>query len=552
MIDFAFTAEQEDFRKELRRFAVTELAPNYRERAARSEFCWTAHRQLAELGVLGLGLPEKFGGTGEPDPITLGLATEALAYGDVNVAAAPVQVGLVAAQLAHQARDAVAARYVPALIRGEIVAAIAVTEPSAGSDAARLAARVRPVPGGWRLSGEKIAITHATSAAVALVYARQPGSQGHRGISCFAVDLQAEGVTRSPMPGMGALPLCWGGLAFDEVFVPADHLVGTEGRGFTGAMHHFDFSRPALGLLCLGAAQASPDGGGAVAVLPGAVAAGDRPAAHRSGRHVQVVAAAGRQGDHRDRLGYARQPRLLRRVPAATAVPRRGQLPGRRRDRRDPEADHRHVPARQGRHPVMASPVIASTVKVGISVHDSLMIADPARRRALLSVIEQAGLDYVEFFQLSSARIKPAPDPPVPIVIGGKDEAAVRRAARYGDGWLAIFCSARRFAQTKEQIAEAAAALGRPAPPWYGINVWCGLDADAAQARQLLASQLEGLYPLPFGKFERLTPAGTTAQVAEALAPYRAAGAEYITLVPAAASPEAGVEHAAAVRAMLE
>src|ERR1700737_2927074 len=99
---------------ELRRFACAELAPRYNERAARSEFCWAAHRQLAELGVLGLGLPEKFGGTGEPDPITLGLATEALAYGDVNVAAAPVQVGLVAAQLAGQARDAVAERYVPA------------------------------------------------------------------------------------------------------------------------------------------------------------------------------------------------------------------------------------------------------------------------------------------------------------------------------------------------------------------------------------------------------------------------------------------------------
>ena len=311
--------------------------------------------------------------------------------------------------------------------------------------------------------------------------------------------------------------------------------------------------------------------------------------------------------------------------------------------------------------PVMASPVMASTVQVGISVDDSLMVADPVRRRSLLSRIEQAGLAYVcvgnhvsfhdgtgfdgltaataalcegrlpvlfgvyllalrhpmltarqlasisqlapgrltlgvgvagedrsevsnsgvdpatrgrrmdecldvlralaggeavdhagEFFRLSSARIKPAPDPAVPIVIGGKGEAAVRRAARYGDGWLAIFCSARRFAQTKEQIAEAAAALGRPAPPWYGINVWCGLDADAAQARHLLASQLEGLYHLPFGKFERLTPAGSPAQVAEALAPYRAAGAAYITLVPAAASPEAGVEHAAAVRAMLD
>jgi hypothetical protein len=70
-------------------------------------------------------------------------------------------------------------------------------------------------------------------------------------------------------------------------------------------------------------------------------------------------------------------------------------------------------------------------------------------------------------------------------------------------------------------------------------------------AAQGQGRQLESLYHLPFGKFEHLTPVGPAAQVAEALAPYRAAGAEYLTLVPAAASPEAGVEHAAAVRAAL-
>jgi alkanesulfonate monooxygenase SsuD/methylene tetrahydromethanopterin reductase-like flavin-dependent oxidoreductase (luciferase family) len=306
----------------------------------------------------------------------------------------------------------------------------------------------------------------------------------------------------------------------------------------------------------------------------------------------------------------------------------------------------------------MTGPVVT---KVGISVHDSLMVGDRARRQALLNMVEAAGLDYVcvgdhvsfhdgtgfdgltaataalsgserlpvlvgvyllalrhplltarqlasisqlapgrlvlgagvggedrsevsncgidpatrgrrldeclqvlralasgetidhqgEFFELKSARIKPAPRPPVPVVIGGKGEAAVRRAARYGDGWLAIFCSARRFAQTRELIAEAAADAGRPVPPWYGINVWCGLDADAARARRLVARQLEGLYHLPFGKFERLALAGTPAQVAEELAPYRAAGAGHITLIPAACSPEAGVEHVAAVRARL-
>ncbi|MHA6758272.1 acyl-CoA dehydrogenase family protein [Streptacidiphilus sp. PAMC 29251] len=259
MISFAFTREQEDFRKELRRFAHTELAPKYVQRAAVAEFPWDAHKQLAELGVLGIGLPEAYGGTGDPDPISLGIATEALAYGDLNVAAAPVQVGLVAAQLAFQGQESVVERYVPRLIAGEIVAAIAVTEPSAGSDASQLRSVARPVPGGWKLSGEKIAITHAVTAAIGLVYARHPGSEGHRGISCFLVDLDAPGVTRGAMPGMGALPLGWGTLSFEDVFVPADHLVGEEGRGFAGAMHHFDFSRPALGLLCLGAAQASVD-----------------------------------------------------------------------------------------------------------------------------------------------------------------------------------------------------------------------------------------------------------------------------------------------------
>jgi cyclohexanecarboxyl-CoA dehydrogenase len=259
MISFAFTTEQEAFRAELLRFATAELAPRYLERATVAEFPWDAHRQLAGLGVLGLGLPERLGGSGDPDPITLGLATEALAYGDPNVAAAPVQVGLVAAQLAGVASPAVAERYVPRLISGEIVAAIAVTEPSAGSDAASLTTSVRPVPGGWLLSGEKIAITNATAATVALVYARQHGSSGHAGISCFAVDLDWTGVSRAPMPGMGALPLCWGSLAFEDVFVPAECLVGEEGRAFSGVMHHLDFSRPALGLLCLGAAQASLD-----------------------------------------------------------------------------------------------------------------------------------------------------------------------------------------------------------------------------------------------------------------------------------------------------
>ena len=253
MLSFAFSPEQEEFRVQLRRFAVAELAPYYIERAARPEFCWEAHRQLAGLGVLGIGLPEKYGGTGAPDPVTLGLATETLAYGDVNVASAPVLSGLVASQLAENGQDAVVDEWLPQLIAGDVVAAIAVTEPSCGSDVSRLRTEARSVPGGWRIRGEKIAITLATAASVALVYAREPGSDGYRGISCLAVPLDAEGVTRTHTPGMGCLPLCWGQLSFDDVFVPEDHVVGEPGRGFAGAMEHFDFSQ--LRSACCASAQ---------------------------------------------------------------------------------------------------------------------------------------------------------------------------------------------------------------------------------------------------------------------------------------------------------
>jgi alkanesulfonate monooxygenase SsuD/methylene tetrahydromethanopterin reductase-like flavin-dependent oxidoreductase (luciferase family) len=162
-------------------------------------------------------------------------------------------------------------------------------------------------------------------------------------------------------------------------------------------------------------------------------------------------------------------------------------------------------------------------------------------------------IDYRgEFFTLEAASIRPAPSPPVPVIIGGKGETAVRRAARYGDGWLAVFCSPRRFGETRRQIADATAAIGRTPPAWYGINVWCGLDTDPERARRLLARQMEELYHLPFERFERVTMAGTPAQVAEQLASFVEAGAANLTVVPVAASAEAGVEHVAAVRAALQ
>src|SRR6516165_3236227 len=158
MLSFAFSPEQEEYRAQLRKFTMAELAPRYIERAARSEFCWNAHRQLAELGVLGIGLPEKYGGTGALDPVTLGLAAETLAYGDVNVASAPVLSGLVAAQLAANGQDAVVDEWLPQLTPGAVVARTPSSSPPCGWDVSPLRREARGVPGGGRTRGEKIAI----------------------------------------------------------------------------------------------------------------------------------------------------------------------------------------------------------------------------------------------------------------------------------------------------------------------------------------------------------------------------------------------------------
>ncbi|MCW2786654.1 MAG: oxidoreductase [Marmoricola sp.] len=169
------------------------------------------------------------------------------------------------------------------------------------------------------------------------------------------------------------------------------------------------------------------------------------------------------------------------------------------------------------------------------------------RRLATGETVDHSG----EFFTLEGASILPSPDPIVPLVIGGSGAAAVRRTAEFGDGWLGIFCSSRRFAQTHEEILSAAADRGRPLPTWFGLSAWCGLDSDATAARRMVADQMQSLYNLPYEKFEHVTTSGTPEDVAEWFAPYVEAGARHLTIVPAAGSAHLGIEAVAEVRALL-
>ena len=156
------------------------------------------------------------------------------------------------------------------------------------------------------------------------------------------------------------------------------------------------------------------------------------------------------------------------------------------------------------------------------------------------------------FFDLDEVRILPAPQPPVPIVVGGRSSAALRRVARHGDGWLALWVSPDRYADGIALISKHAAEAGRVVTGWqHGMHVWCGLGTSPDAARDRLAATMEGFYQVPFGKFERYCPCGTPEQIAASLQPYVDAGCRSFNLIPVTDSEQAAIDGVDGVRTAL-
>jgi alkanesulfonate monooxygenase SsuD/methylene tetrahydromethanopterin reductase-like flavin-dependent oxidoreductase (luciferase family) len=157
-----------------------------------------------------------------------------------------------------------------------------------------------------------------------------------------------------------------------------------------------------------------------------------------------------------------------------------------------------------------------------------------------------------EFFSLQDATIAPAPSPPIPLVVGGRSDAAVRRAARFGDGWLGIWVSPRRFAAVRDQIDGEAAQAGRDSARFeHALNVWCGFAPSRETARRALATQMQAFYQTPFEPFERYSPYGTPEQVAEFLFPYIEAGCSAFNVIPCTDDIESAISCVGAVRELL-
>ncbi len=159
-----------------------------------------------------------------------------------------------------------------------------------------------------------------------------------------------------------------------------------------------------------------------------------------------------------------------------------------------------------------------------------------------------------KYFQLDGVRMRPKPYRPsgVTLQVGGRSDGALRRTARYADGWTGIWVSVRRFTEAGEKIAEFAAEAGRGDASFArGMQFWMGVDDDRSAARAKVAASMQAFYKIPFEQFEKYTPFGTPADIAEFIAPYIAAGCAHVNLV-IAEEQDAILDRALAVREALQ
>ena len=240
------------------RFVRERLIPAEAQVAAEDRIPADLLRGMGELGLFGMTLPEKFGG------LELNASEEVRVVFELCYAA-PAFRGYLGANNGLGGRailvggsESLKDRYLTGIASGEIVTAFALTEPETGSDAAALKTKATKQPDdSWVLSGRKTFITHADIADVFIVVARSdPQSIGGKGVSVFLVPGDTPGLMRGkPEKKMGQQGTHVAELAFNDCRLPADALLGVEGRGFELTMQGIDRSRLHMGAICVGIAR---------------------------------------------------------------------------------------------------------------------------------------------------------------------------------------------------------------------------------------------------------------------------------------------------------
>jgi acyl-CoA dehydrogenase len=254
--------ELEQLRDQVRRFVDTEVRPHGERWEADGQVPRSALRKLGELGLFGIRYPERYGGA-EMDALATVAFAEELSrstFAGFNISVL-VHTDMASPHLANAGTPEQQDRYMPGIVSGDTITAVAVTEPGGGSDVAGLRTRAQRSGNGWVLNGTKMFITNGVHGDLVFVAARtDPDQPGAKGVSMFMVEKGTPGFSVGrKLDKQGWLCSDTAELVFEDCRLPADALLGEENRGFYAVMKNFQNERIVLGAMAVGEAQAAID-----------------------------------------------------------------------------------------------------------------------------------------------------------------------------------------------------------------------------------------------------------------------------------------------------
>ncbi len=258
-MDFDLTAEQKMLQENARQFALKEMLPTIREYEEKREINRDLTKKMGELGMLGIHIPEQYGGAGY-DYTAAALIWEQLSYVSWSQTLTALGHGVLAATILNLgASEEQKQRYLPPLCRGETIIAVGAVEPAAGSDAGAIETRAEAVGDEWVINGTKNFITSGVQASTVLVLCQTDKSLGWRGIALIALDTDTPGFSRQPIGMVGDLAgdLC--NLSFLDCRVPRDNLINKIGRGLNITLYGIDTARLFIAAGALGMTQCCLD-----------------------------------------------------------------------------------------------------------------------------------------------------------------------------------------------------------------------------------------------------------------------------------------------------
>ena len=253
-----YTADHIAFRDVVRRFVEKEIEPNAHAWDEAGEFPRVLYEKAAAIGLLGLGFPEQYGGT-DVDRFMWIVAVQELARAGAGGVSASLKSNSIGAPpIARAGSEEFKARVLPQILSGKKISALAITEPSGGSDVANLRTTARRDGDFYVVNGEKTFITSGMRADY-ITTAVRTGGAGPGGVSLLVIEGDTPGLSRTALKKMGWWASDTATLHFDDCRVPAGNLLGEEGSGFKIIMHNFNHERLTMAAGCIAAARVCVD-----------------------------------------------------------------------------------------------------------------------------------------------------------------------------------------------------------------------------------------------------------------------------------------------------